>query len=40
MMDKLEEQVMKTAAEEGLLGTQPDIGTIARLEKFMKKTAT
>ena len=37
MMDKLEEQVMKKAAEEGLLNTQPDIGTIAQLEEFMKK---
>ena len=37
MLDKLEEQVMKTAAEEGLLNTQPDIGTIAQLEEFMGK---
>ena len=37
MMDKLEEQVMKKAAEEGLLNMQPDIGTIAQVEGFMKK---
>lgn len=41
MMDLLDDRVMSTAKEEGLLAErQPDSGTIKQFEEFMKNTVT